>query len=180
MGTDNQHPKNTDDKPPAKDDPPADDPKDKKPPPNDDLGDAGKKALETERKARRDAERRAKDAEAALKEVEDRDKSDSEKLADRIAASEKRAEEAERRALRAEVAQEKGLTAAQAKRLSGDTREDLETDADELLEVFKPERSASGPPSKRPTADLRGGTDPTDDDDGPLDPDKLAAHVPRP
>lgn len=146
----------------------------------DELGDAGKKALDAERKARRDAERRAKDAEGQLKEIEDRDKSDSEKLTEKLTAAEKRADDAEKRALRAEVAHEKGLTAAQAKRLSGDTRDDLEADADELLEVFQPTGGAKPPPSNRPNPDLRGGTDPTDEDDGPVDPDKLAAHVPRP
>ncbi len=41
---------------------------------------------------------------------------------------------AEQRADRAEVAHEKGLTPKQAKRLSGETKEELEADADELLE----------------------------------------------
>lgn len=51
-----------------------------------DLGDAGKKALEAERKARRDAEKVARDTQAKLKEFEDRDKSDLQKLQDDLAA----------------------------------------------------------------------------------------------
>ncbi|MFV0315452.1 MAG: hypothetical protein ACK5O2_00625 [Microthrixaceae bacterium] len=168
--------------PPVKSDPATGDDKDATtdPPATDSLGDSGKKAIDAERKARRDAERRAKDVEAKLKEIEDRDKSDSEKLAEKLTAAEKRADDAERRALRSEVAHEKGLSAAQAKRLSGDTREDLEADADELLEVFQPTGGATPPPSNRPSPDLRGGSDPTDTDDGKVDPAKLADLIPRP
>lgn len=64
-------------------------------------------------------------------------KTEQEKLLARAEAAEKKAAEVELRALRAEVAAEKGLTAAQAKRLVGATREELETDADELVETFK-------------------------------------------
>jgi hypothetical protein len=54
-------------------------------------------------------------------------------LEERVAGIEKQAKESEERALRAEVANAKGLTPAQAKRLVGGTREELEADADELL-----------------------------------------------
>lgn len=43
---------------------------------------------------------------------------------------------AEARALRAEVAMEKGLSAAQAKRLVGNTKEELLADADEISKTF--------------------------------------------
>lgn len=66
----------------------------------------------------------------------DASKSDLQKLADRVTAAETRAADAEAKQLRAEVAQAKGLTAAQAKRLSGATKEELEADADELLAAF--------------------------------------------
>jgi hypothetical protein len=135
-----------------------------------DLGDAGKKALEAERKARRDAEKAANDLKARLQELEDRDKSDGEKLAGRIAAAEKRADEAEARALRLEVAHSKGLTAAQARRLVGASKEELEADADDLLASFSPPKSDEPEeepegerpsPTNRPTPSLRGGGDPT-------------------
>lgn len=54
-------------------------------------------------------------------------------LEDRVAEIERQAKDSEARALRAEVANAKGLTASQAKRLVGSTREELEADADELL-----------------------------------------------
>lgn len=103
-----------------------------------DLGDAGKKALDAERRERRAAEKRAADLEARLKDLEDRDKSETAKAAERAEAAEKAAAAAEARALRLEIAAEKGLTPAQAKRLVGDTREELEADASELLDTFKP------------------------------------------
>ena len=103
----------------------------------DSLGDAGQKALQAERREKRAAEKRANELAARLKQIEDRDKGESEKIAERLAEAERRAEQADQRALRLEVASEKGLTAVQAKRLVGATREELEADADELLETFK-------------------------------------------
>jgi cell division septum initiation protein DivIVA len=105
------------------------------------LGDAGKKALDAERREKRAAEKRAADLEARLKEFEDRDKTESTRAIERAEAAEKAAAAAESRALRLEIAAEKGLTPAQAKRLVGETREELEADASELLETFKPAAS---------------------------------------
>ena len=64
--------------------------------------------------------------------------------------------------VRRDVAAEKGLTPAQAKRLQGDTREELEADADEILDVLASDRSgATPPPTQRPKPAMKGGTDPT-------------------
>ena len=108
------------------------------------LGDAGKKALDAERRDKRAAEKRAADLEARLKEFEDRDKTETTRAVERAEAAEKAAAAAEARALRLEVASEKGLTPAQAKRLVGETREELEADASELLDTFKPATSDDG------------------------------------
>lgn len=70
-------------------------------------------------------------------------------LQDRIDAMERKTAEAEVRALRAEVAQAKGLTAAQARRLQGSTREELEADADDLLASF-PAGQPTGAGTPRP------------------------------
>lgn len=78
-----------------------------------------------------------------VQKYEDENKTESEKLLSAKEAAEKRADEAEERLMRAEVAAEKGLTAKQAKRLTGTTREELEADADELLAEFAPTKSAS-------------------------------------
>lgn len=95
-----------------------------------------------------------------LKELRDRDKSESEKLTDRITEAEQRAARAEQALMRAEVASAKGLSAAQAKRLSGDTREELEADADELLETFGAKEEPEERPPGRPTERLRSGSMP--------------------
>lgn len=126
------------------DNPPADPPK-----PDDQLGDPGKKALAAERDRAKKAEKEAAELRAKVKEFEDRDKSESEKAAERLAKAETAAAEASAKLLRLEVASEKGLTPAQAKRLQGATREELEADADELLASFP---AATGQP-KAPVPD---------------------------
>lgn len=119
---------------------------------------------------------------------------DADKVAEKIAELEKRTNEADARALRAEVASAKKLTPAQAKRLQGATREELESDADELLADFKTSTATEGdedadsrnrngatrPATKRPQEQqLSGGTDPSDDGAVEMDPAKLADGLPR-
>ncbi len=118
----------------AKPDPPAKD-DDKKDPPGgtDDLGDAGKRALDAERKARRDAERKATDLENRLKAIEDKDKSDSERLAEENQRLTRDLAAATVNGARLKVALDKGLSVTQAKRLVGESEEDLTADAEELL-----------------------------------------------
>lgn len=154
------------------------------PPAPADLGDGGKKALEDERRARRDAERQLKDLQTKVQELEDKDKSETDKLRDQVAQLTKERDEHAAKVLRHEVAMAKGLTAAQAKRLAGSTKEELEADADEILETFggkKPDDETGGatPPSRRPVATLNGGSDPTPPEPDETDPTKLAASVPR-
>lgn len=120
------------------------------------LGDAGKKALDEERKARKAAEAELVKFRKADQERADADKTEAQKLADRATAAEKAAADAEARALRLEVAQAKGLTAGQAKRLQGSSREELEADADELLEAFPAKPAAPGTPKPDPSQGARG------------------------
>lgn len=151
----------------------------KKDPADPALGDPGKKALDAERTARKAAEKAKTDLEARLKELEDRDKSDTQKLTDQVAAAEKRVAEAEARALRLEVATSKGLTPAQAKRLVGTTKDELEADADELVETFGAGKGdPKPPPGGKPTERLQSGGDPTGVPEV-TDPKKLAESVPR-
>lgn len=104
------------------------------------------------RRALNKANKEAETLRLKLQEFEDRDKSEAEKVAERAKTAEDRATQAESKALRLEVAFEKGLTPAQAKRLVGSTREELEADADELLETFKPAEA------QKPDVDLDLGT----------------------
>lgn len=138
--------------------------------------DAGaKKALEAERKARRDAEKQLKEIQAQVKQLEDQDKSESERLTERLTEAEKRATAAEGRADRFEVALEKGLDMTRAKRLTGATREELEADADELhtWQASTTEQPAPG----KPTEALSGGGDPTEE--APVDVRQVVASIPR-
>jgi ATPase subunit of ABC transporter with duplicated ATPase domains len=90
------------------------------------------KSRENEARAKSNADK-AKELDA-LKESQ---KTETQKQLDAQAAAEKRATDAETRALRLEVAAAKGLTPEQAKRLIGTTQQELEADADDLLATFK-------------------------------------------
>lgn len=57
-------------------------------------------------------------------------------LEGKLSKAQEEAKTAQGNLLRLEVATEKGLTPQQAKRLQGETKEDLEADADEILETF--------------------------------------------
>lgn len=110
------------------------------------------------------------------KELEDANKSETEKLNERTAAAEKTASTATNELMRLRVAMRKGLTEKQASRLVGSSEEELEADADDLLADFG---SSKKPPPKvpaKPTEHLRGGGNP----DEPVletDPRKLAAAI---
>ena len=107
-------------------------------------------------KALHKANEEAKQARLKVQEFEDAQKSEVDKLNDRIKELEPTAHEA----ARLRVALDKGLTLKQAKRLSGDTEEELAADADDLLEDL----------GTRPTIPTRpsgqgGGSAPSDADD---------------
>lgn len=147
--------------------------------PDADLGDAGKKALDEERKARREAEKALRDVQDQLKELTDKDKSEVEKLRDEVANLTKERDGDRLKVLRSDVAMAKGLTAAQAKRLVGSTQEELEADADEILEAFPAQGAATPPPSRKPSAaGLSGGGEPNSER-VETSPAKLAESVPR-
>lgn len=85
-------------------------------------------------------EARAKEnAEAARKlaELEEKDKTEQQKLADKLAKAEQARQDAERSLLRSQVAVDKGLSPKLAARLQGDTLKEIEADADALLEDLK-------------------------------------------
>lgn len=137
-----------------------------------DLGDGGKKALDAERKARREAETKAKDLETRLQALEDREKTELQKAIERAETAERKITDAEAKSLRLEVAAEKGV---KARWLTGSTREELESAADEYLTDHP---TAAAPAPGKPTEDLRGGGDPTTEA-MEMDPRKLANSVPR-
>jgi len=132
----------------------------------------------------RQNEKAAKERAAALKKYEDANKSEAQRLEEERDSHRTRAEKAEAALKRREVAEERApehATPAQiravAKRLAGDTDEELEKDADELFALLAPAPTGSKTAS-RPKERLRGGSEP-DEDVEETDPRKLAALIPR-
>ena len=128
----------------------------------DQLGDAGKKALAEERKAKAAEKRRADEAERRLAELERERMTDAEKVVAERDDWRKKYEEQtaalaarELDLLRRDVAAEKGLPAALARRLDGTTREDLEADAD-ALKALLPDPDAPRTPKPDPSAGSTG------------------------
>jgi hypothetical protein len=92
------------------------------------------------------ARTRANDAEAKLKERDDADKSEGEKLAERASTAETRAAEAEATLLRFEIAAERGLDLKAARFLAGTTKEEIEASADELGALIADTSKGKTPP----------------------------------
>lgn len=134
------------------------------------------------RKRLKEAEEKA----SKYDDLENAQKSESEKLNEKAADLEKRATTAERDAARLRVALNKGLTATQAKRLVGDTEEELEADADELLADFSPkedekekdkeDEAPEADSQRRPKERLRPGAAPSAEPEA-NDPKSLANRV---
>jgi hypothetical protein len=161
-----------DDDPPAD---PADEPGDGDPPTPPDTGDAGKQAIDRMKAERNAARKELRDVRSQLEKLaplqkladalgspaDDGDgKPDVDALAQRLAQHENDLKSERLARFRAEVAHEKGLTAAQARRLVGSTREELAKDAEELLKDFKAAdnpRAGRGAPRPDPSQGSRGG-----------------------
>ncbi|NBE80321.1 hypothetical protein [Micromonospora rubida] len=123
--------------PPASPPPTGGDPQDKP------LGPAGEKALREEREAHRALKKQLAELAPLRKLAEalgggdvDKGKSEVEQLTERLASQERAIAEERAARWRAEVQAEKGLTAAQAARLVGGSRDELAKDADDLLAAF--------------------------------------------
>jgi len=137
-------------------------------PEGDGLGEAGRKAIAAERKARKAAESELKELRAKVQDIEDKDKSEVERLQGQVKDLTKRAEKAEATVDRYDVAAAKGLTPAQARRLVGSSREELEEDADAMRAELGLDKNDEGEKEQeeqeredeglgRPKESLRGG-----------------------
>ena len=111
-----------------------------------------------------------------LQEIEDAGKSELQKAQDAAAQAAKERDEARQQLLRVEIAEEKGLTLAQAKRLVGTTRDELEEDADALLKEFGTGNGSEG--RAKPASGLRSRTVPGAEPEE-TDIHKLAEKIPR-
>ncbi len=121
----------------------------------DGLGDGGKKALDAERSARRAAEKAATEALAKVKQFEDRDKTEQERLTEQLAALKSEATEAKAEALRLRVAAETGLPADLHEFLAGDDEVQLRAKAQKLMAA-----TAAATDSRRPAPDPTQGAKP--------------------
>lgn len=149
--------------PPAPADPAATDPGPGQPDPGapssdpPSLGDAGKKALSEERKARRDAEKALAATQAKVKEYEQRDLSEHDRLTQQLADATRRAETAETDALRLRIATEVGLDPDLHEFLDGITDEEqMRARATKLAA-----KAAPGTPSPPDFGAGKRGDDPT-------------------
>lgn len=113
------------------------------------LGEGGKKALAAERRLRERAEKTAAshqqkltDLQKRLQEYEDRDKTETQRLADAKDAAEREAATAKQELMRYRVAADKKLPVELAARLRGSTEEEMAADADNLLELLGSQRRA--------------------------------------
>lgn len=96
------------------------------------LGDAGKDALKAERTARRQAEKQANELAARIREFEDRDKSELEKLTEAAANAKAEAAAARAEMLRLKVAAELELPADLHEFLTGNDEDELRSKAEKL------------------------------------------------
>ncbi|GAA3121758.1 hypothetical protein [Streptomyces echinatus] len=96
-------------------------------------------------RALRKANKEAETLRLKLKEFEDRDKTEAQKLADRANEAESAAARATAKLLRYEVAADKKLPAGWAQRLQGSTKEELEADAEKLLADLGAQQQRNAP-----------------------------------
>ena len=118
---------------------------DHKPEDDETLGENGMKALKAERDANKAAKARIAEYEAKIKAFEDKNKTESEKEAERIQALEKSNAENSRKALQYEVAAEKGIPLKLATRLRGNDKDAMLNDADDLLPLIHNETKPTTP-----------------------------------
>jgi hypothetical protein len=145
--------------------PPAEPTEPAAPATGDGLGDAGKRALTELRQQIKELERQNKDLQArdpvkAIAEALGVKPADAkaDDLAATVTQLQQQMRDAELRAVRLEVAAAKGLTPAQAARLQGATREELDADADQLKELFPTTPATPGTPAPDPSQGARGGS----------------------
>lgn len=125
-----------------------------------DLGDAGKKALEAERKRAAQAEREAKALKTRLDELEAANLSELEKAQKAANDATARLAEFEQTTLRQKVALVKGVPADLVDRLRGTTEDEIAADADALMALVK----APTTPLPDPSQGARGGATPLNSD----------------
>lgn len=139
------------------------------------LREGGLKALKAERERAKALEAELAEFKRVQKEQEDAKKTDLEKLQEANSGLTGDLTKAQRTSVLYEIALDKGLTKTQVRRLVGDTKEELEADADALLEELGVTKTEQDPRTR--TRELRGGTKPNSNSGVEMDPVKLAESV---
>lgn len=154
------------------------------------LGDAGKRALDAMKRERNNARKELNDLKAQLKKYQDKDKTETERLAEAREEATTRAAKAEESFRALSIAMDRAPAHATlkhvrmvAKRIRGESEDELETDADELFEMLVPAPKEKDEPTPRkvagkPRERLRGGGDPEEEPEE-SDPRKLADMIRR-
>ena len=154
------------------------------------LGDPGKRALDAMKRERNTARKELNDLKAQLKQYQDKDKTETERLSEARDEAAARAAKAEESFRYLTVAMDRAPAHATlkhvrmvAKRIRGESEEELEADADELFEMLAPAPKEKDEPASRkvagkPRERLRGGGDPEEEAEE-TDPRKLADMIRR-
>lgn len=115
-----------------------------------DLGDAGKKAIQSEREARKVADKRADDLAAELKAIKDAQLSDVERAKQSAAESAQELAALREEATRKTVALDKGVPADLVQFLTGSTEEEMAAKADILIARINAPKTPKADPSQGP------------------------------
>lgn len=138
--------------------------------PDEQLGDAGKKALDAERSARKKLEDELKELRplaAKAKEAEDAKKGEVERLTEQLAAATRERDAAMVDRDKFKVGLAKGLSLTQAKRLVGTNEDEFTADADELITDLGTKPGEAKPaPTGKPREQLKPGSG---DPDAPVE-----------
>lgn len=131
--------------------------------------DAVRKAIATERRERKAAEKALKELNTRLREFEDKDRTEGERLQARADEAEKalaeataKAKDLELQMLRARVAAQAGLPAEAVSRLQGSTEAELKRDAEQLSALVGARTRAASAPSAGFGGGPRGSEAPAD------------------
>lgn len=116
-------------------------------PPGEPLGDGGKAALDAERKARRDAEKAAKELAERLKAIEDKDKSELEKAQALAADLQAKYATAEAQRLRLQVATTHGIGSDDLVLMTGTTEDELAAQARRIVALNTGRAAATAIPA---------------------------------
>lgn len=138
------------------------------------MPDRVKEVMRKERQQRREADKRANDLAARLKEIEDRDKTEAERLREQAEAAARESAEARAQLMRERVARRMNVPDELVDRLRGDNEEALEEDAKSLLGAITA-REPEPPPRGPKPAD--GDTPPSHDLTTLSDPQKVREYV---